>query len=566
MKLARSIGLCFFVIAIVIQAPTIASANPGLSVQPIDGTTVTPTNLVSTLVGPGVSFSNVAYTGDNAASGTFSGGTGIIGFNSGILLTSGSAADVVGPNNSDGKTTDYGGPGDADLEAIQGVGSGNSHDAAVLQFDFTPNATPIYFNFVFASEEYNEYANTQYNDVFAFFVNGSNCAKVPNTSQPVSVNNVNGGNPLGTNPQNQQYFINNDTSDPPNANLDTQMDGLTTVLTCRANVNAGQSNHIKLAIADTGDGILDSAVFLQANSFSTIPPTGVISGKVVNDANGNAVDDSEAGLAGAVVKLYADNTDGGTPGVFDGSDPQVGGNFTTGADGTWAFVNLDPGTYWTVETDPSGYVSTNAIAGTYATKETVDRIKIVLPASSSSTGNKFLDVHTTNNTQDFAAGFYDGVNPLTIQTVFGQGDSMRSEIDVPSPSGTDPYQAGPVTDQERSAKNPEYIHFCGNAQCDAQVDVSSLPSGSQPDAPIKVILFFKDNALTGDAVYAQGDAVGATPQLLATCDTVNGVKVARVNGTPAKCVASITTSKGKDKVKTVVVLVSSGNDPTIGKH
>jgi hypothetical protein len=98
-------------------------------------------------------------------------------------------------------------------------------------------------------------------------------------------------------------------------------------------------------------------------------------------------------------------------------------------------------------------------------------------------------VAASPSTADSASGFYDGVNPLDISTPFGTKDSMRSEIIVPSPCEAsptcDPYQAGQVTDQEKSAKLPAYITFCGNAQCDAQVDVSGLPTtGSQPDAPI----------------------------------------------------------------------------------
>ena len=44
------------------------------------------------------------------------------------------------------------------------------------------------------------------------------------------------------------------------------MDGLTTVLTCSANVNANQTNHMKLAIADGSDSVLDSNVFIKEGS------------------------------------------------------------------------------------------------------------------------------------------------------------------------------------------------------------------------------------------------------------------------------------------------------------
>jgi hypothetical protein len=561
MKLARPIAICLFVTGALLQAPLSAWANPGLTINPLNGTTVTPSTLVSTLVGSGVTFSNVSYTGADAASGTFSGGTGIIGFGNGIVLTSGSATNVTGPNVSDSKTTNNGKPGDPDLDAI--VGADQSHDASVLQFDFTPKSTPIFFDFVFASDEYNEYANTQFNDVFAFFVNGTNCAMVPNTSTPVSVNNINGGNPFGTNAQNPQYFINNDPSDTPNANLDTEMDGLTTVLTCQANVNAGVTNHVKLAIADTGDSIIDSAVFLKANSFSTIPPSGVITGSVLKDTNGNGRDDADPALAGAVVRLYRDNGDN----TFDPeTDQQVGGSFTTGSDGTWTFVNLSPGTYFAAETNPEGYVSTGAIPGTNAAKVTNDLLMVVMPAESSSTGNKFLDAQATSGTQpDFAAGFYDGVNQLTIETVYGSKDRMKSRIVVPAPSGNTPYQAGPVVDQEYSAKDPLYINYCAGTMCDAQVDISTLPMGSQPDDPIGLFLIYKDDAVPGNDVFARGDAdSNPNAHLLTNCDTPH---VARVGGVPTKCVASISTIRvGGEKMKQVIINIPAGNDPGGGKR
>ena len=78
-----------------------------------------------------------------------------------------------------------------------------------------PQAALLTFQYVFASEEYNEYANTRYNDTFAFFVNGTNCATVPGTvpPKPVSINTINGGNPFGTNAQNPAFYRNNDLSD-----------------------------------------------------------------------------------------------------------------------------------------------------------------------------------------------------------------------------------------------------------------------------------------------------------------------------------------------------------------
>ena len=168
-------------------------------------------DLIDTIVGSGVSASNYSITGNANAFGTFSGGISAgIGIESGIMLSSGNVADAVGPNSQDNTSTNYGTAGDADLTSLSG---NNTLDAAILNFDFISDGGDIFFNYVFASEEYNEYANQNVNDVFGFFLDGQNIALIPGTNTPVSINTVNGGNPYGTNAQNEQYFNNNDLQD-----------------------------------------------------------------------------------------------------------------------------------------------------------------------------------------------------------------------------------------------------------------------------------------------------------------------------------------------------------------
>ncbi len=135
-----------------------------------------------------------------------------------------------------------------------------------------PQSNTLSFQYVFASDEYNEYVASQFNDVFGFFVNGQNVAKLPGTNTNVSINNVNNGcsaNCRGTNPvpTNPQFFRNNDRAS--GAPLDTEMDGMTVVLSINATVNPGVANRIKLAVADAGDSALDSAVFIKAGSLAS---------------------------------------------------------------------------------------------------------------------------------------------------------------------------------------------------------------------------------------------------------------------------------------------------------
>src|SRR6185503_17058852 len=148
-------------------------------------------------------------------------------------------------------------------------------DATVLEFDFEPNdwnATTLLFSYVFTSDEYNEFVTTQYNDVFAFWVNGITCALVPRLGpapDPVTINTVNRDNPFGgPDARNPLLYRNNDLDDG-GGSINTEMDGLTVVLSCQAPILPRATNHIRLAIADASDGIFDSNVMIRAQSFAS---------------------------------------------------------------------------------------------------------------------------------------------------------------------------------------------------------------------------------------------------------------------------------------------------------
>lgn len=246
---------------------TIASAVRGdMTVTPMGGS-LNANAMAAALLdsSSGIVINSASYTGANGASGTFEVGTDIIGIDRGILLTSGTVQSGPGPNDDDGAGVDNGRAGDAQLEALLPPPGAETLDASVLTIHFTPTGSQIQFSYVFASEEYNEFVGSEYNDIFAFFVGGTNYAVLPGTSTPVAINNVNCGNPLNPflPPTNCSFFIDNTSGA-----LDTQMDGMTTVLTFTAPVNPGVQNTMRLAIADVSDGILDSAVFLAGGSFT----------------------------------------------------------------------------------------------------------------------------------------------------------------------------------------------------------------------------------------------------------------------------------------------------------
>jgi hypothetical protein len=267
------------------------SSKDAASISPAAGWTVTPTNdtaiLINSFLGSGVTPSNVVFTGTATSAGLFTTTSNIIGFESGIILSSGHVNNVVGPNTQDGITAVNNTPGDANLNSL--IPGYTTYDATVLEFDFTvPAYTGLTFQYVFASDEYNEYVHSQYNDVFGFFLDGANIALIPGTSTPVSINNVNNGNPYGTNPVNPEYYNNNDLNDGGGL-INTEMDGFTVVLAATAQVLPGD-HHMKLAVADAGDFNLDSNVFLKAESF-------VINGPPVISADNSSVTVDEGTLA-----------------------------------------------------------------------------------------------------------------------------------------------------------------------------------------------------------------------------------------------------------------------------
>jgi hypothetical protein len=219
-------------------------------------TTPSPDDLANAIAGPGVTVQSATTSGSGQA-GRFTAPFGSIGLDGGLILSTGNPAGIIGANNSTSYGTSLNGPGDDALSIIAG---GETADAGGLTVAFVPTTGTVEFSFVFASEEYKEYVDSQYNDVFAAFVNGTNCAVVDKGYElvPSTVNAINHlRNTL-------QYRDNGDNSHK------IQADGLTTVLRCRAAVTPGVTNTLRLAIADTGDHVYDSWAFIQRDSLRAV--------------------------------------------------------------------------------------------------------------------------------------------------------------------------------------------------------------------------------------------------------------------------------------------------------
>ncbi len=225
----------------------------------------------SILMGNGVVVSNVTFNNSSSALdatsgaqlGTFTNNlTGFPGlqFADGLIITTGDISVAVGPNDEDGASSSvYNSMYCSELENLAG---NTIYNPAVLEFDFMTTADHVTFNYVFASEEYPEYVDAGYNDIFGFFVTDlttnqtSNVALIPGTNWPVSIDNVNVYDYSQYYHEVSYYssYMEYDAYVGPFA-------ATFAVVPCRF-------YHIKLAISNVGDDVYDSAVFLQGQSFS----------------------------------------------------------------------------------------------------------------------------------------------------------------------------------------------------------------------------------------------------------------------------------------------------------
>lgn len=227
-------------------------------------------------LGSGIQISNVTFQGDIKQIGAFSGGQNTLLMDSGLVIST-DQVDLLQTNYNGGAQTTFSTQSESRLLSLanqvpaligQSFPVTSVNDVALLSFDFVPNSDSVSFSFVFGTDEYMEWVNTPFNDVFAFFISGpgivgpfsgaDNMAFIPGTSPhlPITVSSVNAN-------LNNAYYVHN----IPNQQVD--LDGYTTKIQASSKVQCGETYHLTLAIADGSDQMLESSVFFEANSFST---------------------------------------------------------------------------------------------------------------------------------------------------------------------------------------------------------------------------------------------------------------------------------------------------------
>jgi hypothetical protein len=243
---------------------TIASTTAVISLfgAPAMSFTVTQNNngldLLSALLGNtnGLSNFSVTTTGNAAAFGMFTESN--LGLGSGIVLSSGNVTNLPGVNTSyTDLSTSFGLPGDTP----------GTYDLAKLDISFDADSTAdkLFFQYVFGSEEFLEWAGSSFNDSFELLLNGVNLAKLSD-GKTVSINNL-ASSPSG--PFHPDYI-----NHPVGSGL-FKLDGYTKTLTFEGLLNQNAKNTLSIKIKDVADGILDSAVLIKGGSMGTANPTKV---------------------------------------------------------------------------------------------------------------------------------------------------------------------------------------------------------------------------------------------------------------------------------------------------
>ena len=228
-----------------------------------------------------IKVSNIKFHGNLNACGLFQSNFKYLNFpKKGLILTNGSVEKAIGPNNNSQTSSVSGYNYNSTFQRISKTR--NVFDTTLLEFDLIPESDKIELEYCFASEEYPEYINNQYNDIFVFLISSPSSENfrtknlaILDDKTPVSVNNINHRNNKNLYLSNVPWQkVNMKIYDKQRSLIELsyyiQYDGLTKTLKATANVNPNQKYHFKIGITDISDNAYDSAVFIKAHSLKSV--------------------------------------------------------------------------------------------------------------------------------------------------------------------------------------------------------------------------------------------------------------------------------------------------------
>jgi hypothetical protein len=213
---------------------------------------------------------------------------------SGVILSTGDVRDAPGPNLNDGTTASL----FTNDSMFQTWIDPGATEGTRLSFKFSLTDTSVtekdlFFQFVFASEEFNEYVFGGFNDGFALVlseldsagnvVDAENIAREPYLNwQPVNVDSINyfwesvygSGHYYDNDPGLDAGFPGYETPNIPVPYDDIEYDGFSSLITANTTIQTGTRYQIDFLIADVGDQTRDSAIFLMSGTFGDSAPVG----------------------------------------------------------------------------------------------------------------------------------------------------------------------------------------------------------------------------------------------------------------------------------------------------
>lgn len=251
-------------------------------------TDITNEEIIENVARPGMDVKVDTINCSSLSYGVFESVSKELGLTNGIILSTGEAANAIGPNNGiDDKSQGIGTMGDPDLEStVPGdtiilagdtiIISTETVDACALIVDVYTPTDEISFDYTVGSEEYPEFVGTGFNDVYAFLISGEgiegdpainnqeNIALLPNTNIITSINSVNME-------ANWEHYRSNEFFDSgKGSGSSLEYDGFMVdkyskkgYLTATKKVLPCKKYKLKFSIADVGDDKFDSGVFIS---------------------------------------------------------------------------------------------------------------------------------------------------------------------------------------------------------------------------------------------------------------------------------------------------------------
>ncbi len=303
--------------------------------------TSSPSNaeILASLLGDTTGLSNIQITttGNPLAVGLFQDSP--VNLSSGVLLSTGQADRIRGSNASDRNNVS---------NVFNGSGTvPDGNDAITLEITFDADAVSrqLFFQYVFGSEEFLDFAGSSFNDRLTIELNGVNLAKL-NNGNLVDVNSLTPG--TDPNAFSPDYINNLSVSNP--AYEQTVLDGYTVPITLQGSLLSSASNRLVITIQDIGDGAVDSAVFLAAGSLGVSTPIPTVN--VTAELPSSVDEDSVSGIlytftrTGAIDKVLSVNYRLGGTATFDTdySSPNFPGqsgtiDFAAGSASTTIFIS-----------------------------------------------------------------------------------------------------------------------------------------------------------------------------------------------------------------------------------